>query len=247
MLKIIRNTLAILLLLTVPAYAGGAMGLMVAAGSSAATACSTPSGDELSEGFEDNTGWTAVTLVENTNLFYNHVLQGDGPTGSCGTGVTLQLTSTLNRERIHYDLGSTMDADVEDVTIKFSIYFNSCNVAGSAQLYILGVGSTNEGGLNNVSLVNSGGNYYLRGNAGASNSTSALIATGTWYTVTLFLDASDAATSYFKIDEVATCDAANECAFTRSTTDCQYVVVGKNAADADYADFEIGYLTVQTD
>ena len=58
MQRIIRNTLAILLLLTAPAYAGGAMGLMMAGGASA-PACNDCTGKLLCQNFEgagyDNT------------------------------------------------------------------------------------------------------------------------------------------------------------------------------------------------
>ena len=64
MLKIIRNTLAILLFLTANAYAGGAMGLMMAAGSSAAASSCDPTTDEI--GYRTTGGTASTARTANT-------------------------------------------------------------------------------------------------------------------------------------------------------------------------------------
>ena len=77
MQRIIRNTLVILLFLTVPAYAGGAMGLMVAAGSSAAglVACSPGTTDH--DGFVDlsddvaGNNYDVGTIAQQINITSN--------------------------------------------------------------------------------------------------------------------------------------------------------------------------------
>lgn len=205
-------------------------------GTSAAAECTAPAGDIISENFgaTPDATWTAVTLTPT----YGHTLEAGAPEGSCTTGVNLVLSSTSNRERIHTPASVATNVTVD---IKFSIYFNSYNVAEGAALNLLSLHEDNEGSsVNGVQLVNSGGTYSLRG-FGTGASTAVNIATATWYEVTLHLDAT-AASSYFQVN------GGDQYAITRSTAggDAAYLVIGKNHSTDRQADFDIGYVSVNT-
>lgn len=218
-------------------------GPMLGSGGSAAV-CSTPSGDELSEGFgatPDNT-WTAVTLTPE----YGHTLQTGAPDGSCATGLRLVTSTSGGRERIYWNRGSTI-ASTTTIDIVFSFFLNQSGVDDGYVRTIACFGSTNEGGQNCLALKKSGASDILLA-SGSAASEAVTIAANMWYTITLHLDAT-AASSYFKVvgGESTTCDADAECAFTRDTTaDPQYFVFGRNTYVDDLYDFEIGYITINT-
>ena len=236
------------LLWCTPVNAGMLMGSV---GGGAAAVCAAPAGDELSEGFDSDpptNTWTAGVLVKDTNLFYNHTLQADAPTGSCTGGAQLALTATSNRERIYWNRGSTIPVDTT-MDIEFSIYFNTLNVSNLTVMGFVGWSASNEGGTtgNTMQLKNAGGQYQVRG-SGETQTSFVNISAETWYYVKIHCDAT-AASSYFQITGggSTTCDAASECAFTRSTSAAgQYLVMGKWGSQTDGADFEIGYITVST-
>ena len=78
MQRIIRNVLAILLLLTVPAYAGGAMGLMMAAGSSAV----------VCESFTERVGSTHWVYGATADAFAADYIVAISTTASCSGQIT---------------------------------------------------------------------------------------------------------------------------------------------------------------
>lgn len=247
-------SLCLLLLIAAAGWAGEDVGsttllarsLQIVGGRpAAAAACTTPAGDELSEGFPatpDNT-WTAAILTPT----YGHTLQAGAPDGSCATGLNLVTSTSDGRERIYWNRGSTIAANVT-TDIKFSFYLNSSGIDAGTGRAILGWASTNEGSENALILKKTADGLsdelYCTGAAGSSNFT---IATATWYEVTIHLDAT-AASSYCQVTggSVTACDAASECTFTRHANASQYLVIGRNTYHNDAFDIEIGYLTINT-
>ena len=235
------------------------------AGVAAAAVCSAPTGDIISERFGDGgstacysgaTGddvkcdntWTVPAVTPTFVPDWYYTLSGTPPEGaSCAYGLNLPLTSDGNRARVY--IAAAVNTDVT-ADIKFSFYLESLGttLTDGLSLAFLSLHEDNEGGDNTVKIKNLSGNPQLYC-TGANNSVATTIAADTWYEVTMHLDAT-AASSYCQVTGggVTTCDAASECAFTRSVAGgaATNLVIGKVGYTTYDVNFTLGYITINT-
>jgi hypothetical protein len=181
MQRIIRNVLAILLLLTAPAYAGGAMGLMVAAGSSAAPPSCTRGITLISETFEayaNGAEWSTANWAEthastdfytaDNTVYYAGSLSGKAVrSGGAGNWV-------INRSFTQQTSGK--------VSVEFWYRISATDQPGAA-IYI-----GNATDLIACNCEYDSGSGYLRTYNGSSWNNLAALSANTWYKVEMIFD-----------------------------------------------------------
>jgi hypothetical protein len=223
--------------------------LTVLEGGGVAVGCVTPAGNILREGFAstpDNT-WTKPITADGHAVTYGHSLTAGYPDGSCADGLNITFSSTQNRERIYWDNGSGL-AKTNNTTIEFSVRFTSFVMGDDESAYVFGWSTSNEGASGQrAQLLRTGDAYTIRWQGDAS-SAYVTIALDTWYYFKIYLDGATAANSYLRIvgGESTTCDADAECKFTPDDIDGRYFIIGKNGSNVQYANMEIGYVTINS-
>lgn len=207
--------------------------------------CSTPQlGNVMNEGFL-GTGYElswAETIGDGT-VDEDFALSGTPPAYSCTEGVN--ITSGPTETYTTWDNGEPISRSGA-IDIYLELYIDDVTLADS------GIGIIADwfsGSSSPISLViqNTGGTYHLFA-SGATDSTPAAIAKDTWYRIKIHSDPT-AENSYFQILEVATCDEASECTFSRSATvDGRYLRIGAPVGwgTGESIDVEFGYVNINT-
>ena len=230
------------------AVQANARGIMTMCGAGTGAACTTPTGDELSEGFEatgfDSSGWTE-DYEGNMDADYNCSGLGSPPDGVCTYCLRSDSTATLQISR--WDRGSAI-SDGTTTNIVVPMYIASSPTVdnwGNVGL----VAWTGGNGITTSPVVqlllqNSGGTLKLRAYDGTAGSpcdipSSGSLPTGEWITVTIHLNATANASTIGY--------GAQSCTFTRGSNDGRYLWMGTyNIAGTEDVDVSYGYVTINT-
>lgn len=204
----------------------------------AAAGCTTPTGTNLTESFGDaaTSCWTSgPSSCDNTWTIY-----GTAPTGiSASPGTPPANTACSNSLRMTYTTGNGLGIYHSVTTstsadINFELYVNSQSLDTSGVTRIaraFGVGA-----VATIRLTNNAGTIQIFA-SGSDDSTHTNITTGTWYSVSLHLDAT-LANSYISID------GGTHQTFTRNNYDITSVWVD---CDNEYltgnVDYYVGYVS----
>lgn len=208
--------------------------IMLGGGAEVGSACSTPSdGDELNEGFIGvgyENSWSE-TIGATGVVDEDHTLTGSPPAGSCSEGLLTSVTTSGGATYSTWDRGSAITSSSNDVDVKAEFRINSYTLPNQFdQIRVLGWDADGTPGQGvGSSRIEWNGSSLAIHCQGASVSTEDTISTGTWYTLTIHLDAT-AASSYCQIDSGA------QRTFTRNSEDGQYLIAGpSDLLDADEA------------
>jgi hypothetical protein len=145
-------------------------------------ACSTPTADVASEGFEGcaadgSSGCDETWATTGTGLTYNYSLPGTPPTGSCSKGLQV---NTDGADYATYDNSTAL----ETVWTKFTIYVTSESFAAYATGTVFTQGESNgTGGGIYLQLYDNNGTFQIRANNGSAPSTGTNLSTGEWHTI----------------------------------------------------------------
>lgn len=257
-----RKILLALLILSLPcaSFAGGGTTMMMVMGSppTAGGACSpTPTGDELTEGFESTAGSSgyesaAGTWTQTGATIDNQASIASAPTNSCSKGIQFNTSEAVAYAR--WDRGSTISKAVRNVySAEFTI--TSWTLSNASPTRILSwADSTATNDLTHVEIWISGGQGQIRCTTvgDADPSTWVNITTGTWYRITVDLDAAagaDGSTCQLDTWGGSSWSNGSANAYTRSNgADRQYLWVGPytSIAAGEAIDMTFGYVYMST-
>ena len=246
---------AVALGIAFPSFAFDMPALIVKKKASAAV-CSPTTGNVLTEGFENLSGssnyqsnvgmWTQTgTTIDN-----QAALSGSPPANSCTKGVSFN-TGASGASKAMWDRGTVIDNNMT-TDVVFDFYITSVTLDNFANIPILSwAGAVTGNGQGGLQLYNNNGTLSVRCSNGIDSSTSTPVPVSatTWYTVTIHYDAT-AASSYCQVvgGGSTTCDAAAECAFTRTQVPSRYLITGpyQNVGAAESVNYTIGYVRINT-
>ena len=221
--------------------ARGIMTMCGAGTGAAAPACTTPTGDELTESFgEGSTScWTSGSSVCNNTWTVAtgspsiaNVPAGAADNTACTKGLYFDAAESLR-----VDLGDGTISNNVQVVINATIYIDSSSMAGYALVNLLSLNGT-AGGIpsstayaalaitRQTSLTGSATKFRVVG----ASTCDIDFSEDTWYNITITLDAAGAANGS------TLSDGTNSCNFTRDTDASRYVHVGASAVNV------VGYI-----
>lgn len=147
-------------------------------------ACSTPTADVVSEGFEGcaadgSSGCDETWTTTGSGLTYNYSLPGTPPEGSCSKGLRV---NTDGADHAVYDNTTGLTT----YWAKFTIYVASESFS-AFQVGTVWVGGSTAGGESGSSiylqLYDNNGTFQIRANNGSKVSTATNLSTGEWHTI----------------------------------------------------------------
>jgi hypothetical protein len=215
--------------------------------------CTTPTtGDIFNEGFIggfENTECGSDPCIESIGtVTTNYSLTNSPPAGSCSNGAYVDASNS--QDYVQWSEASPIDVDTTPVVIFAEVNIKSVSLDNFAAATILNGGAVvdNPGSsVGRIEIYNNNSTYQFRGK-GTTTATTATFSLNTWYTLTIYLHTT-AASSYWTVDEIAACDAASECTFTRAAVDPEFFHVGAAfglGATPETIEMEIGRWYVNT-